>query len=172
MANRFRYSLASILWLVVLAAVLFGAIRSFPTALSDTHFSLFAALLNEAAFLAISLAIVTVVGSRTRYDFALGFAVFAATTWLFDRPLPPNLSREESTWHSAVIFYWMEQALADGLFDVDFLGFGVIWRPDHLNSFLRAAETLLFGVGGGFYAMWLARRLRNRGATAEQPIQG
>lgn len=172
MVKRFRYSLVSMLWLVVLAAVVFGAIRSFPTALRNGHFSLLAALVNEAAFFAISLATVTAVGRRTGYDFVLGFVAFAATNWLFDRSLPANMVKVEGTWHSAVIFYWVQEAMADGLFDVDFLGFRVIWRPDELNSFLRAAETLLFGVGGGFYAKWLARWLRNRGATAEQPIQG
>jgi hypothetical protein len=167
MKRRFQFGLARGLGAIAAVAIILGMAKSFPSTLSSSTVAMPGAVLNEIVFIAIGLSIAHAIGSRTRFDFALGFAAFATPHWLYFKPVEPRLMiPEETLWHHRVLFHWFNEAFADGIFDIDALGWQFNFRHTDVDLFLYTAETLVIGLLGGGYAAYLGRRARQRQAAS------
>lgn len=163
MANRFRFSIASLLLLTLVIALLLAGFKAHPDpsqmrnpSIGYSRLAAWAALANEVVFLSVSLAVVWFVGKRTRFEFVLGFLAFAVGHGLLLNAGYSGTDAHPNMLHSVLIEHWVRMRLEGTPIGIK------TWTLSDLRPLLYAAETLLAGCLGGLYAMWLGRRSRRK----------
>lgn len=169
MANRFRYSLTTLLLLTATIALLLAGVKAHPKpsqmfnpSIGFSPLAAWAALANEVVFLVVAMSAVAFVGKRTGFAFAIGFVAFATTHWLLLKAGYSGTDAHPNMLHSVLIELWVRSALESTPVGIK------TWTLSDLRSLLYALETLLAGTLGGFYAMWYGWRHRMRSRSKSQ----
>jgi hypothetical protein len=168
MAGRFRFSIASLLLLTLVIALLLAGVVAYPSPSAmrnppitfSSPLAAWATLANEVVFLTISLAGLSFIGKRTQFEFALGFVAFAVSHWLLLNAGYSGTGAHPNMLHSVLIEHWSRNALQGTPHGTK------TWLLGDLRPLLYAIETLVAGCLGGVYAMWLGRRCRHKTDSA------
>lgn len=143
--NRLQFSLAEIFSFVTIAALLAALVAAFPESLAEgLPAARWLALANELTLIVMSISIGVAIGTRTGYDFAIGFAVFAAVRLTLAPLLNLGISPYGLFLDSSILWRWLGHAGSESAIITFYFG--------------RVGLLFFWGAVGGFWATWLRRR--------------